>query len=88
MPGCLKRRQVRHPAQRHGTGSASAGGNSRRHFFGERRRRNSILGTRQCLRGDADAAEVPADVKGCQGLAAEGVAEAVGVAEGVQEAAK
>ena len=56
-------------------------------FLGHRRRGHGVQGAGDDLGGDADGAELVPHVEAGQGLAAEGVAEAVGVPEGVQEPA-
>ena len=78
--GCLSGREVRDTLQCCRSGLASAGDYSLCHFLCERRRSHGVLDTGNGLRWDTDAAEVGADVEAGQGLTAEGVAEAVGIA--------
>ncbi|MFN3483456.1 MAG: hypothetical protein ACK4YX_10575, partial [Rhabdaerophilum calidifontis] len=78
---------MRHTFEGNGIRRASPGGDAGGDFFRERRRHNSIRRACHCLRGDRDAAEFRADVVARQRFTAERVAEAVGVAQGVQQPA-
>ena len=73
--------------ERHGRGRSAAGGDAGGRLLGQRRRGYAVLGTGDDLGGNPDAAQFRTDVKGGQRFAAERVAEAVRVAEGMQELA-